>query len=131
MTRGFSIESCRNLGEGYLFIPSSFQKPKFRGQAQHRDSRQGQLVRHAVCEAGQVPSRAKHSPLEDLFRLLLGYLDPQVPQGLHDLLRVDSPCNNRAVSGSRAHGGQPLLRRRRSPSFFLSKLLNTSLSFFS
>lgn len=36
-----------------------------------------------------------HSPLEDFLCLLLRYLDPQVPQGLHDLLGVDPPWNNK------------------------------------
>ena len=33
--------------------------------------------------------------LENLFCLLFRYLDSQVPQGLHDLLSIDSSCNNR------------------------------------
>lgn len=78
-----------------------------------------------------------HSPLEDFFCLLLRYLDPQVPQGLHDLLGVDPPWNNKGhepgaslVQRPRT-AGQLLAPGQCSPSFFLSKLLNTSLSFFS
>lgn len=95
--------------------------------------------RHAACEVDPVQGPGEHSPLEDFFCLLLGDLDAQVPQGLHDLLGVDSPCKHRGCEREpgpqRVRGGQPPpispSQRRRLPSFFLSRLLNTSLSFFS
>lgn len=126
-------------GEGLLIHPFKLPEAKAQRTASARreppELAQERSFRHAVFEVGRVQRPAKHSPLENFFCLLLGYLDPQVPQGLHDLLGVDSPCNNRGREREpgprRARGGQPWLRRQRSPSFFLSKLLNTSLSFFS
>lgn len=76
-----------------------------------------------------------HSPLKNLLRLLFRDLDTQVPQGLHDLLSIDSSCDKRAVSRVRHLVSQRHFQQRsykpNSPSFFLSRLLNTSLSFFS
>lgn len=42
----------------------------------------------------QTQRLTKRSPLENFLCLLFGDLDPQVPQGLHDLLSVDPSCNN-------------------------------------
>lgn len=86
-------------GTAYLFIPSNRQNPKFREQGQCSEWRQRVSSRTFLLSQcislNQVKRLAKHSPLENFFCLLFRYLDSQVPQGLHDLLSIDSSCNDR------------------------------------
>lgn len=77
---------------------------------------------------------ATHSPLENFFCLLFRYLDSQVPQRLHDLLGINASWNHKGCEPGARLGerpGTPPAAGKCSPSFFLSKLLKTSLSFFS
>lgn len=87
-------------GRAYLFTPLNRQNPKFGEQSQcsechQRVSPRTFLFLSRCISLNQAKRLAKHSPLENFFCLLFRYLDSQVPQGLHDLLSIDSSCNNR------------------------------------
>ena len=65
-----------------------------------------------------------YSPLEDFLCLLLRYLDPQVPQGLHDLLGVDPPWNNKGYEPVASLAQRPRTARQlRVPGTMLTIIL--------